>query len=343
MLSIFKQNKIKKQLDNILENKKFDFEKGENFVLEKDAKELEKNIYLFTASSQEKRQTIVFRLEITATQSNVWVYYVEGFNRYYLEQTDYTTNCPLKIYKEENEWNIVFAGYLKKNNNKDLARLSFAAKFTSNEKAFEISEYYNTKNIAQVLKKEKDNDMFYNELTNKKYNEYHQFGKIKGKIIVEGQNSPIDLACYRKHTYGNLDWNLINNNMSFVACDKKNNYLFDMISLPSISIVEASAVKEGKQERIKSINNKYERQLILKGAAPENLNILFNLENEENVGVHAKKVDDIKYSLQDGEYAIIIGVAEFLINGKNYRGIFELGYNKDRNRWFNGKEVSKLF
>ena len=68
---------------------------------------------------------------------------------------------------------------------------------------------------------------------------------------------------------------------------------------------EASAVKEGKQERIKSINNKYERQLILKGAAPENLNILFNLENEENVGVHAKKVDDIKYSLQDGEYAII--------------------------------------
>ena len=118
--------------------------------LEKEAKELDKNIYLFTASSQEKRQTIVFRLEITATQSNAWVYYVEGFNRYFLEQVEYTTNCPLKIYKEDNDWNIVFAGYLKKNNNKDLARLSFAAKFTSNEEAFEISKYYNTKNIAII-------------------------------------------------------------------------------------------------------------------------------------------------------------------------------------------------
>ena len=342
MLSIFKQNKIKKTLDNILNNKKFDYEKGENFVLDKDAKEMDKNIYLFTASSQEKRQTIVFRLEITATQSNVWVYYVEGFNRYYLEQIEYTTNCPLKIYKEDNEWNIVFAGYLKKNNNKDLARLSFAAKFSSSEDAFEVSKYYNTKNIASILKKEKDNEIYYSKLENNNYIEYHQFGKLKGKIIVEGQNTPIDLACYRKHIYGNLDWNLINNSMSFIACDKKNSYFFDMLSLPSASIIETGVVKEGKQERIKSLNSKYERQLILKGSSPENLNILLDLENEEHVGVHAKKVDDIKYILQEGEYTIIIGVAEFLINGRNYRGIFELGYNKDRNRWFNGTEISKL-
>ena len=42
--------------------------------------------------------------------------------------------------------------------------------------------------------------------------------------------------------------------MSFATCDKKHSYLFNMISLPSVSILEAGVVKEGKQDRINSIN-----------------------------------------------------------------------------------------
>ena len=155
MLSIFKENKIEKELKNIQENKVFDYEKGESFVLDKDASELERNIYLFTGSSQEKRQTITFRLEVTSSHTNAWIYFVEGFNRYYLEQTEYTTNCPLKIFKEDGIWNIAFAGYLKKNNNKDLARLTFAAKFITNEEAIDLTKNFNTKNIYKVLTKEK--------------------------------------------------------------------------------------------------------------------------------------------------------------------------------------------
>lgn len=342
MLSIFKEKKIEKELINIQENKVFDYEKGESFILDKDASELERNIYFFTASSQEKRQTITFRLEVTSTQTNAWIYFVEGFNRYYLEQTEYTTNCPLKIFKEDGVWNIAFAGYLKKNNNKDLARLTFAAKFITNEEAVDLTKNLNTKNISKVLTKEKKANEFFEDFKNKPYNEYHQFGKLKGKIILEGQNSPLDMPCFRKHTYGKLDFTTINNHMSIYVCNKKNHYLFEMISLPNISIIETGLIKQEKNNIKKSISNKYERQLLLKGSAPENLNILMEVEDEENIGIHAKKIDIIKYSLQEGEYTLTIGVAEFLINGINYRGIFELGYNKERSRWFNNKDISKL-
>ena len=342
MLSIFKAKKIEKTLKNIQENRKFDYEKGESFVIDKDSSELHKNIYLFTASSQEKKQTIVFRLEITSTQSNVWVYYVEGFNRYYLEQIEYTQNCPLKIFKEDGVWNVVFAGYLKKNNNKDLARLSFAGKFISNEEAIDTSMHLNIKNISKQLSKEKENGLFFNELQNKAYQEYHQFGAIKGKIIVEGQHTQIDMPCFRKHTFGKVDWNKINNHFTLAVCNKKNNYLFEMISLPCISLMETVLIKQEKENLKLASSIKYERQLMLKGAAPENLNILLETLEEDNIGIHGKKIDTIKYVLQDEEYNITIGVADFLINGINYRGIFELGYNKDRQRWFNSKDISKL-
>jgi len=343
MLSIIKERKIEKELKTIQEARVFDYEKGESFLLPKESSELDRNIYFFTASSYEKRQTIVFRLEVTTTQTNAWIYFVDGFNRYYLEQTDYTTNCPLKIFKEEGIWNIVFAGYLKKNNNKDLSRLTFAAKFLSNEDAIDSSLYLNEKQVSKILLKEKKTEEFYNDLKNKQYTEYHQFGKLKGKIILEGQNSPLDMPCFRKHTYGKIDWSTINNNFSIAICNKKNSYLYEMMSLPSISILETGLIKQESKELKKSNLNKYERQLLLKGSAPENLNILMKLEeDEDSIGIHAKKIDTIKYILQEGEYSLTIGVAEFLINGINYRGVFELGYNKDRSRWFNGKDISKL-
>ena len=50
MISIFKEKKIKNTLNNIIENKTFDHEQNELFVLDKDAAELDKNIYLFTYS-----------------------------------------------------------------------------------------------------------------------------------------------------------------------------------------------------------------------------------------------------------------------------------------------------
>ena len=39
---------------------------------------------------------------------------------------------------------------------------------------------------------------------------------------------------------------------------------------------------------------------------------------------------------------IVEGIAEFLIDGRSYRGIIETGFNKDRMRWFNNKNIEKI-
>lgn len=338
MFGIFEAKKIVKQLENIQKNVNFDYDIAENYHIEKDASDLIKNTYYFAAHSYNKRQSLILKLQVSSSHSEVYAYYLEGNNRFYLEQIEYTNNCPLKIFKDDGVWSIVFAGYFKKNNYKDLVRISFSGKFLSEQPVINYHDHLNNKKVANIIKKEK-NHSFLEEYEKREFCEYEQLGILKGKIIVEGQHSLVEMPCVRKHFYGKLDWNKINNHLWVTAYDKEKQYSFHMSSLPSATIIESACVKE--KEFIFANDVKYERQLLLKGSLPDNLNILFEYENK-TVGLHIKKIDDIKYIYQEGEYEFIQGVGEFLIEGVNYRGIIEVGYNKDKSRWFNGKDINKV-
>ena len=85
----------------------------------------------------------------------------------------------------------------------------------------------------------------------------------------------------------------------------------------------------------------YERQLINRGIAPSNLNILLKLDNEKELGLHIKKLDEIECVIQE-QYDLIIAFVEVLMEGKKYRGIMECGFNKNQERWFDGNDISKL-
>lgn len=340
MFEFLKVKKIKNELDLILSEKTFDYEKSEKFQLEKDSPELFYDNYCFSAHSVDKKQSLYIKLKTNSVQSEVWMNYCEGYNKYHLEQLIYTSNCPLKIIKEEDGISISFAGYLKKNN-KDLVRITFSGKFTTDQKPINYESKINSKSLSKRLSYDKNFSSTLEKIKNNKYNYYEQLGSIKGKIIVEGQHSHYEMPCLKTHSYGYLDWTQINNHLSLNVIDKDTLLTFQMVSVPNIPILEVGNYYKKNKDNIIMENAVYERQMLVRKSSPEYLNILMNLINEDNKGIHVKKVDEFKYTIQES-YDVIISATEVLINGKTYRGILEFGFNKDQTKWFDGKDIGEL-
>jgi len=341
MFSFFKEKKMKKELETVNLEKQFDFQISEAYQIDaKTNSHYAINSYVFTAHSYEKRQSMYFMLTITPEQTNAMIYYSEGFNKYTLDQQIYTTNCPLKINKEDDKWNIVFNGYLKKNN-KDNAKFTFSAKFESINEAVEKSSNIKTNNLFNAFKGQKNYQDKIKQLQEDKNISYDQLGKLKGRLILEGQNVIIDVSCVKIHTYGNYDYSLINNHMNLILADKESQLDIHIVSEPNMSLLETGNYRK-MNGNINYINFlKYERQLLTKGIAPANLNVLIGLDNEKEVSIHIKNVDIFEYELQE-QYDIVISIVEVLMEGKKYRGIMECGFNKDKQKWFNGNDLSAL-
>ncbi len=343
MFNLFRAKKIEKQLKEEVLNNPFNYELSENYQIEKDDPITINNSYYFSAHSTDKKQSLYCRLGIRKEYMEVWLYYFESGHKYYLEEMIYNTNSPLKIIKEENVWNIRFSGLLKKNS-KDQVRCTLDLNFSTEESPIDFIGDVEIKKFSKILAKEKYDEQTYKQIKNNHQVYYEEFGVLQGKMLLEGQHIAINLPCVKNHSYGFKEWGYINNHLKIIAMNKESHMNFHMVSNKHVSMYEVGTYKSSnKNNEIKHISKAlFERAILLKGTAPDNLNMLLQTEDETNIDVHIKKLDELYYSFQEGEYMIYECIAEFLINGKMYRGILEVGYNKDQNRWFNNKDITKL-
>lgn len=338
MFKIFKEKKLKKQFEQINFNKPFDLQYNENYQLDsKETSHFAINSYIFNAHSFEKRQSIYIKLSTYIDQTEACIYYIEGHNKYVLEQQWYTNTCPLKINKDVDGINITFSGYLKKNN-KDNAKLTFQGKFESNNEIIDKWSNFTKEKIFDIFKREKDYMQKIEKMEKTNNVSYNQLGSLKGRMILEGQNSLFDFSCIRQHEFGIYDYSQVNNHLSIIIADKEKQLNFDLISEPNMSLCEIGNYKQ--KDQINYITKAvYERQLLSKGTSPTYLNILLQLDNGKELGLHIKKIDEFEIEYQE-QYNVYISVIEVLMEGKKYRGHMECGFNKNPKHWFNGIDIS---
>lgn len=343
MITKIKKKIAKKRISEYITNNTLDLELLENYQLNNNtATSTECNSYYFSAHSVEKKQSVYLRYSIRKDYTEVWFYYCEGNNKYYLEQNIYTTNPPIKMSLENNVWNIRFSGIIKKNH-KDQVRCTLEGQFESNDDVIFFNNDVLVSRIASSLSHQKIDKNIFSDI-NDKYNSqtyYEQVGVLKAKMLLEGQHSNFSLPCFRNHIYGQMDWNNLNNHLRIFAINESNYVDFSMISSPLLSLLEFGKFKSNDKIYNDIINIKYERATLLKGTAPDNLNLQIELDNKQLLGVHVKKLDEITYPTQEENYVIIEATADFLISGKTYRGIIEAGFNKNDNKWFNNLNIIK--
>ena len=343
MFKFFKDKKLKKMLELHDFNKQFDLAISENYQIDsKETSPLFYNTYIFYAHSFDKRQTMYFKYTTTPVQTEVLVYLTEGYNKYVIEQQVYTSNCPLKVFKDEDGlWNVNFNNYLKKNN-KDNAKLSFVSKFECNDLVIDKNSYITKEALFNSFQNESNYNEIIEEIKNDNNVSYFQKGTLKGRMILEGQSSTFELSCVKIHKYGSIDYMNINNHIDLTVFNEKMFMNYNLISQPNLTVFENGVYCEKEQDIHFLKQATYEKQLFTRGIAPNYLNILLTFNNEKETTLHIKKIDDIELFLQEGQYNLILAIVEVLTEGKKYRGILECGFNNDSNKWFNGLAMKGL-
>ena len=72
------------------------------------------------------------------------------------------------------------------------------------------------------------------------------------------------------------------------------------------------------------------------------LELTLELDDDSEIKVSAKKSFETEYLFASGAYTLYEAIADFEIDGERYRGIMELGFNREPSRWFNGRKTEEL-
>lgn len=319
----------------------FDYEAAENFALRKDDDPTVNNSYYFSAHGVDTKESLYCRLGIRNCHSEVWFFYSDGTERYVLKNMLYRDNVPLKVRRSDCGWSVEYRGVLTTGDGREVSA-EFEGEYTSQDAPVDFFSHMPPIRTAKAMAGEKWNKQFFAEVQSNNQVHYEQTGRICGKLIIDGKLYEIDLPCVRDHSFGKRDWSYMNNHLWLMAVNETSQFNFSMVSYPAMTILEVGNFKEGKRAMSFMTEAVYERSDVAKGEVPDKMELTLTLDGKRKIKVSVRKADEETYLFQDGDYRLIEGIAEFDIDGKAYRGILEVGFNKEKFRIFNGRQIQEL-
>lgn len=331
---------MKKALAKRKNEKPFDYKAAEEYKLPENADPVINNCYYFSAHGADG-ESLYCRLGVRSCHSEVWFCYIKGAKRYVHNTLIYEADCPLKVSKRGVEWCISFDGELEDEQGKTVP-VSFDGSFVSD--AQPIDFYLDMPDVrrAKAMAYEKWSRSFFAEVGEDKRVQYEQRGRLFGKITVGGKESELNMPCVRDRSFGKQDWSSMNNHLRLIAVSKTGELNFSMTSTQKITILEVGNFITEDSPMAYALLAKYDRGLVARGSAPSTLELMLLLDNKREIKVVVTKGYESEYMFMDGEYTVYEAIAEFEIDGESYRGIMELGFNREPSRWFNGRKIKAL-
>lgn len=332
---------MKKIIAKKQKSQPFDYEAGEKFALREDDDATVNNSYYFSAHSVDSRESLYCRLGVRNCHSEVWFWYSDGTNRYALKNMLHKNNVPLTVVRTKNGWRVQYIGELTRGDG-ERVDAQFDGEFTSDQAPVDFFSHMPPVRTAKAMAGEKWSKQFFAEVQSNNQVHYEQTGRLRGILKIDGKVLSIDLPCVRDHSFGKRDWNYMNNHLWLMAVNENSQFNFSMVSYPAMSILEVGNYKAEASPMAYALNATYDRAAVAKGIAPDKMELSVTLDNKRKLNITVEKTDEEDYLFQNGDYLLIEGLADFTIDGEKYRGILEVGFNKDKARIFNGKEIQKL-
>lgn len=324
-------------------NQPFDYKKAESFTIGSDGDGTINNSYYFSAHSREKKQSLYVRLGLRDNgTSEVWVYFDNEQNNYYHDNLLYTVqSAPLKVTNENDTWGFSFIGALTdKDGNK--VDSQFDCTFMSTNPAIDFFYHMPTKRVCTAMAQDKWTKEYFAGIQENNSVHYEQEGRLLGRVIIGDESFDIDLPCVRDHSYGKRVWDYMNNHLWLAALSDDCLLNFSMVSYPSMSILEVGHLREGNRPIEFVTKAHYDRNEIVTGDVPKELTLNAEINNSRTITINAKLLRYVPYVFGNGAYLFYEGIADFEVDGIKCRGIFEIGFNKDKSRFMNGKKISKI-
>lgn len=321
----------------------FNYQEAEAFTLPTDGDGTFNNSYYFSAHSDKTKQSLYVRLGLRNNGSaEVWVYYDDNKRSFFHNQLLYTYDTtPLKVVNDDGKWSFSFEGLLVDDDKKEVP-CKLNCEFSSTNPAVDFFHHMPSMRVGTAMGQDKWTKEYFKGVQENNSVHYEQEGRLNGTLMLDGEEIVINLPCVRDHSYGRRVWGYMNNHLWLAALDEDCLLNFSMVSYPSMSILEEGHLRE-KDYGIEFVTRvDYDRNQIVTGEIPKELKICATINGKRKLEIQANLLRYIPYVFENGDYTLIEGIADYVVDGIKCRGILEIGFNKDKSRFMNGKKISKI-
>lgn len=314
----------------------FDYQYAENFSLEGIEDPWINNSYYFSA--HDDTMSIFLRLGRRVNVEETWfAVYWEGMLYSLKQETFPQGNSPILIGKINDHWTLFYQGKLNENDD-----VLFQAKFIAKQKPIDFTSNMPAARMATGMANEKWDKPFFEALQNVSGQcHYEQEGVLEGQMTLNGKTVAFQMPCVRDHSFGKRDWNYMNNHLWLMAVASERQFNYSLVSYPVMSVLEVGHYRDEAGMHYMMQADVDFRQ-IGQGVVPQELSFHVKLDNGKTLPVVAKVLTGVTYRFQNGQYILHENIAEFTIDGKICRGIFEIGFNGDSSRYFNQRDLSSI-
>lgn len=323
-------------LDKRIEQQPFNYQFAENFSLTGKEDTLLNNSYYFSA--HDEKMSFFARLGKRVNADETWfAIYLKG-KLYSLRQESFPSgNSPVKVENIEGNWTVSYDGILNEDD-----KICFQASFVSSQKPIDFTSDMPTERMAIGIANEKWSKAFFKELQNVSGQcHYEQEGVLEGQMTLNGETKKFHLPCVRDHSFGKRDWNYMNNHLWLMAVSSTRQFNYSLVSYPVMSVLEVGNYRdENGLHCLLQADLDFHR--INHGTVPKELSLKVRLDNGQTIHVQAKVLTGVTYRFQDGQYVLHENIAEFVVDGNVCRGILEIGFNSDKDRYFNQRNLSGI-
>lgn len=312
----------------------FQYEAAEQFHIKEDDSDLINNSYYFSAHNQE--MSFYCRLGQRSCHDEVWVCLFYKGKQYRLSNELFQfKQSPLVLKQDKDNYRLSFKGILNENDNFEIE-----ADFTSLHKAIDFTTDMPEERMAVAVSNEKWNKDFFNSLKSiSGQTHYEQEGCLKGYFTLNGEKVDINLPCIRDHSFGKRDWTYMNNHLWLMAINENKQFNYSLVSYLALTCLEVGNLREDKQHYL--LKADLDLSLISQNKVPDTLSFKARFDHKM-VDVSATVLASTCYTFADEGYFLHECIAQFQIGQETYRGILEIGFNKDTKRIFNGKKVLSI-
>jgi hypothetical protein len=133
----------------------------------------------------------------------------------------------------------------------------------------------------------------------------------------------------------------MNNHLWLMAVSASRQFNYSMVSYPVMSVLEVGNYRDNTGQHY-MLQANLDLQTVSDGSIPQELSLQMLLDNGKQVSVQVKKLTGVTYHFQNGQYILHENIADFLIDGNPCRGILEIGFNCDSNRYFNQRNLNTI-
>ena len=116
---------------------------------------------------------------------------------------------------------------------------------------------------------------------------------------------------------------------------------YSLVYYPVLSVLEVGNYRSEEGIRYMLAAN-LDFSLISSGNVPKELEFDVQLDDGCTVHVVSRVITGVTYHFQDGQYTLHENIGEFRIDGQECRGIFEIGFNRDKGRYFNQRNLNSI-